>query len=31
MGIMVRDIAYQRWNSNTESMENGISAVMELR
>ena len=25
---MVRDAAYQRWNSNTESVKNGISNVM---
>ena len=31
MGIMVRDVAYQRPNSNTESVENGISDAMELR
>ena len=29
-GDMVRDVIYQRWNSNAESVENGISNVMEL-
>ena len=29
--VMVRDVAYQIQNSNTESMEIGISDVMELR
>ena len=28
---MVRDIVYQIWNSNTESVENGVSDAMELR
>ena len=27
---MDRDVTYQRQNSNTESVENGISNVMEL-
>ena len=29
-GDLVRDVTYQRWNSNTESVEKGISNAKEL-
>ena len=29
-GDMVRVMTYRRWNSDTESIENGISNMMEL-
>ena len=31
MGIMVRGVAYQRWNSDIEFVENSINNMMALR
>ena len=31
MGIIVRDIVHQRWNSDMESVEYGINDMMDLK